>query len=693
MRNPFALLQAVIDLLKADNSQSTPAQSTLTPAQESESNMELLGYSAPHNAPPSVSRFEECRALSDTATQCCFDPIILVSVATQTDNLPTTVASDNSSTCNGSSLVKTHASCTVPAEEWKISHDHNYSMSVPMVYPTYGLDEDSLTPYTEIEVDPLIENNIDNDLNDKEVYDDDFDDEYKDPNWKLPKGKKILLSDGNESSEGDSEGELEPSDADKKYLVFSNCLDQLLKRCPKCGVVVTSQKKKTTGSMLSVEMICLDGHITHWDSQPIIKRKPVGNLLLAASILFTGNTFASVSRLASCLNLQFISESVFYDTQQRFLFPVLNQAWKNEQEIVRQELVNKGAINLNGDGRCDSPGHSAKYGTYTLMDDDSGKVVAFSVVQVSEVTSSNAMEKEGFQRCIKSLQDDRVQIDRIATDRHVSISSFMNKEHPQINHQYDVWHLSKWVVKKLTSKAQQKGCEELMPWIQSISNHLWWCAATCDGNVVLLREKWKSVLLHIVNKHKWTGNTLFHQCGHRRIPSSEAKNICWLKPGSPAHLALEEVVLNTKLLKDLAKLTDFCHTGKIEVYHSMMLKYCSKQEHFSYKGMVARTQLAALDNNANAERPQALVQSGEHAGQERYKACFPKAHKRWVVKPISQKKSYQYLSTLLAQVLERCEAGNAVAEPLPVVLPCNIASEPAPAKEDLIANHRSRFNR
>ena len=638
--------------------------------------MELLDCSAPHNAPPSVSRFEECRALSDTATQCCFDPIILVSVATQTDDLPTTVASDNSSTCNRSSLVKTQASCTVPAEEWKISHDHNYSMSVPMVYPTYGLDEDSLTPYTEIEVDPLIENNIDNDLNDKEVYDDDIDDEYKDPNWKLPKGKKILLSDGNESSEGDSEGELEPSDADKKYLVFSNCLDQLLKRCPKCGVVVTSQKKKTTGSMLSVEMICLDGHITHWDSQPIIKRKPVGNLLLAASILFTGNTFASVSRLASCLNLQFISESVFYDTQQQFLFPVLNQAWKNEQEIVRQELVNKGTINLNGDGRCDSPGHSAKYGTYALMDDDSGKVVAFSVVQVSEVTSSNAMEKEGFQRCIKSLEDDRVQIDRIATDRHVSISSFMNKERSQINHQYDVWHLSKWVVKKLTSKAQQKGCEELMPWIQSISNHLWWCAATCDGNVVLLREKWKSV-----------------QCGHRRIPSSEAKNICWLKPGSPAHLALEEVVLNTKLLKDLAKLTDFCHTGKIEVYHSMMLKYCSKQEHFSYKGMIARTQLAALDNNANAERPQALVQSGEHAGQERYKACFPKAHKRWVVKPISQKKSYQYLSTLLAQVLERCEAGNAVAEPLPVVLPCNIASELAPAKEDLIANHRSRFNR
>ena len=43
---------------------------------------------------------------------------------------------------------------------------------------------------------------------------------------------------------------------------------------------------------------------------------------------------------------------------------------------------------------------SAKYGTKTLMGNDSGKVVALSVVQVSEVTSSIAMEKEGFKHCI-----------------------------------------------------------------------------------------------------------------------------------------------------------------------------------------------------------------------------------------------------------------------------------------------------
>ena len=68
-----------------------------------------------------------------------------------------------------------------------------------------------------------------------------------------------------------------------------------------------------------------------------------------------------------------------------------------EQQITLQELLEKKAVNLNGNGRCDSPGHNAKYSTYTLMGVDTGKVVGFSVVQVCETTSSNATDKEGFQ--------------------------------------------------------------------------------------------------------------------------------------------------------------------------------------------------------------------------------------------------------------------------------------------------------
>ena len=146
------------------------------------------------------------------------------------------------------------------------------------------------------------------------------------------------------------------------------------------------------------------------------------------------------------------------------------------------------------------------------------------------------------------------------------------------------------------------------------------------------------------------------------------------------------------VLKDLAKLTDFCQTGKIQVYHSMMLKYCSKREHFSYKGVVARTQLAACDNNANTGHKQSQIEEGKRAGEARYKLCFPKPNKRWVLKPISDK-SLQYLSGLLSEVVKCVELGNPVASPMPVHLLDNIASKPAPIMADAIKQHHSRSNR
>ena len=67
----------------------------------------------------------------------------------------------------------------------------------------------------------------------------------------------------------------------------------------------------------------------------------------------------------------------------------------------------------------------------------------------------------------------------------------------------------------------------------------------------------------------------------------------WLRPGSPAHEALKEVVFDKNLLKDVQQLTLSCHTASLEVYHSVQTKYLPKRQHFWYKGMVARTQLAA----------------------------------------------------------------------------------------------------
>ena len=57
-------------------------------------------------------------------------------------------------------------------------------------------------------------------------------------------------------------------------------------------------------------------------------------------------------------------------------------------------------MDLCVDGRSDSPGHNAKYGAYSLMDEATQHIIDFSLVQVSEVSSSNGMENDGCQRSL-----------------------------------------------------------------------------------------------------------------------------------------------------------------------------------------------------------------------------------------------------------------------------------------------------
>ena len=209
------------------------------------------------------------------------------------------------------------------AEEWKIKNDHTYAMQAPphVIFPTYEDDHFNATsppPLHEVEV-TTINDNVDgaSDYESGSTYGDDDgndDDDDLDPSWQLP-DIKLLTEDYNLPSDDEFEGDSNAQDYEKKIIVFDSCLSKLLKRCPECGDVIAQCERKTSGSMLSVQLTCHSGHVINWDSQPVVKRKPLGNLLLAASILFTGNTFTAINRLASCLNLQFFSESVFYDTQ------------------------------------------------------------------------------------------------------------------------------------------------------------------------------------------------------------------------------------------------------------------------------------------------------------------------------------------------------------------------------------------
>lgn len=120
---------------------------------------------------------------------------------------------------------------------------------------------------------------------------------------------------------------------ERKFIVFESQLDVLLRRCQICGGIVedSCMVKSCSGSMLNVSATCINGHDIKWDSQPIINRLPVGNLLVSAAILFSGNTFQRVCQIASFLKLQFFSHNTYYDIQRSYLFPLVNHTWKKKK--------------------------------------------------------------------------------------------------------------------------------------------------------------------------------------------------------------------------------------------------------------------------------------------------------------------------------------------------------------------------
>ena len=76
-------------------------------------------------------------------------------------------------------------------------------------------------------------------------------------------------------------------------------------------------------------------------------------------------------------------------------------------------------------------------------------------------------------------------------------------------------------------------------------------------------------------------------------------------------LALKKIAKSQCLLGDLKDLTNFNHTGILEVYQSVCNKHCPKRLHFSYTAMIPRAELAALHLNAGVGLQHTKTKKGE----------------------------------------------------------------------------------
>ena len=212
---------------------------------------------------------------------------------------------------------------------------------------------------------------------------------YYDPETDSSRGSSDELSSDQEIACDTLQREQEQVQLHKepKYIVFESSLRALLKwcHCPLCGSVDIMPLWTTTGTQLNINLMC-DACDTNskWSSQPNIGTFPAGNILLSAGILFAGTSPTKVLRVLNSIGVVTHTVRSFSDHQAEILQPAIKSVWEEQQTShLTQLLVEDRPLVLGGDGRADSPGHSAKFGVYTTMELQANVILDLQLVQVS----------------------------------------------------------------------------------------------------------------------------------------------------------------------------------------------------------------------------------------------------------------------------------------------------------------------
>ena len=162
--------------------------------------------------------------------------------------------------------------------------------------------------------------------------------------------------------------------SERKFIVFESCLRSLLSVCLICQTACEVTVRNCVGTMVTFKSTCTNGHQRLWTSQPCSGNMPWGNLVCAAGILFTGcNPYKAFNYFRN-IGVHFIAPRTYNLLQQLYIVPCVSKIWEKHQIALLHNLQQKQLV-LGGDGRCDSPGYSAKYGSYSLMELENNKVI------------------------------------------------------------------------------------------------------------------------------------------------------------------------------------------------------------------------------------------------------------------------------------------------------------------------------
>jgi len=107
--------------------------------------------------------------------------------------------------------------------------------------------------------------------------------------------------------------------------------------------------------------------------------------------------------------------------QKQCLQPAVVSVWETKQSALLVQCRTVGTpLTIGGDGRANSLVHSAKYGSYGIIDLTTNKVIDKQLIQVcmwsNEVKSSNHMEQEGLAKVLNFLHASCLKVGTLITD-------------------------------------------------------------------------------------------------------------------------------------------------------------------------------------------------------------------------------------------------------------------------------------
>ena len=180
------------------------------------------------------------------------------------------------------------------------------------------------------------------------------------------------------------------------------------------------------GGVLKVTWKCSYGHRGKWESSSVISEKGGQKLYsvpfqIASSVFFTGNNFDKVKVFTEFLSWDVISQRTFQRYQSSYLIPAIQELYDEMIKSIHNVLKNVEDACLCGDGRNDSPGHSAKFCTYTMMERALDIIMDMEVVDKRETGGTSVtMETSGLRRTVECLKD-ALKIKEVVTDASASV--------------------------------------------------------------------------------------------------------------------------------------------------------------------------------------------------------------------------------------------------------------------------------